>query len=454
MADQPTTNYGWVKPDPAGSDSTWGTKLNTDLDGIDSQVHANQTVASAAQTTANAALPTAGGTMTGPLVLNANAIAALNPVALQQLNTALTSYLALSGGTMTGDIVLAHDPPAALNPATKQYVDATNIRYRNRIINGDMSVDARNGGALTAVSTTTSLYAMDRWKYAGQGIGNIGKITFAVGTVISGNTHALNWTTTTAHTVAAADYTEFYQAIEGCNFNDANWGTTNAQPVTLEFWALSSLSGTFAGALQNGAQNRTYVFTFTLAASAWTKVKINIPGDTVGTWSVADNAAAVFLLFNLGCGANSSTAAGVWTAGGFTSAPGAVNPVATLNATLSITGVALMVGSAAANAEPEFRKYSDNLIDCQRYYEACAQDAWGGNLTSGANYHKSTQFKVTKRATPTTIIFGNSGGPGFPATTPATLDIADQQTVRWITPAATASTFGYYVATWTADADF
>jgi hypothetical protein len=89
MADLPTTNYGWIKPDPAGSDSTWGTKLNSDLDGIDSQVHANQTAASAAQTTANAALPKSGGTLTGALVLSGNASTSLNPVSLQQMNAAL-----------------------------------------------------------------------------------------------------------------------------------------------------------------------------------------------------------------------------------------------------------------------------------------------------------------------------------------------------------------------------
>ena len=53
-----TTNYGWTKPDVGGSSGAWGGNLNTDLDSIDSTVFTVSGVA-------NAALPKAGGVMTG-----------------------------------------------------------------------------------------------------------------------------------------------------------------------------------------------------------------------------------------------------------------------------------------------------------------------------------------------------------------------------------------------------
>jgi len=66
MATQdPTVNYAWDLPTDGGSSGAWGTLLNTiigdDSTGIDAIVKAISDVA-------NAALPVAGGTMTGELV--------------------------------------------------------------------------------------------------------------------------------------------------------------------------------------------------------------------------------------------------------------------------------------------------------------------------------------------------------------------------------------------------
>lgn len=76
MADTFTANYNLTKPEIGASRDSWGSKVNSNLDTIDTQIKAASdaaaaanTAAGAAQTTANAAVKRAGDTMTGKLAL-------------------------------------------------------------------------------------------------------------------------------------------------------------------------------------------------------------------------------------------------------------------------------------------------------------------------------------------------------------------------------------------------
>jgi len=55
-----TTVFGWTQPTVGGSTGTWGTTLNNTLEAIDGDLNTTKT-------TADAALPTTGGTMTGEI---------------------------------------------------------------------------------------------------------------------------------------------------------------------------------------------------------------------------------------------------------------------------------------------------------------------------------------------------------------------------------------------------
>ena len=72
MADTTTPNYGLTKPEVGASEDTWGTKINTNLNLIDTQMKVSDTRSAANTTVANAALPKAGGTMTGDVTFADN----------------------------------------------------------------------------------------------------------------------------------------------------------------------------------------------------------------------------------------------------------------------------------------------------------------------------------------------------------------------------------------------
>jgi len=92
-----TTNYGWTKPTVGGDNNNWGTDLNADLDAIDSTVYAVSGVA-------NAALPLAGGTLSGRLDLKtatADASTQTGVTGATNLDLSVANYFALtfSGST-------------------------------------------------------------------------------------------------------------------------------------------------------------------------------------------------------------------------------------------------------------------------------------------------------------------------------------------------------------------
>jgi hypothetical protein len=323
--------------------------------------------------------------------------------------TGVGVYLPLTGGTMTGDLILNRDAQVALGAATKQQADAA--AGGNRIINGDMRIDQRNNGA----SGTAAGYTIDRWGY---GALQPNKGTWARGSsgpaiAALGFPYYLSFVSSSAYTPLVTDQFNFSQLIEADMVSDFAWGTANAQPVTLSFWAFSSLTGTFSGAIRNYPvpSTRSYPFSFSLpSANTWTKIVITIPGDTAGTWVMQGNAAAFGLVFDLGCGANFRGPANAWAAANYVSATGAQSIVATNGATFYVTGVKLEIGSVATPFNRQ--SMAQSLIDCQRYYQFLPRLMVMGNVPASGVAYEAYALPVAMRATPTAAItnttFSNS----------------------------------------------
>jgi hypothetical protein len=289
---------------------------------------------------------------------------------------------------MTQAVALAQQASTGVSPG-----------FRNRIINGAMVIDQRNAGA----SGTGGTYMVDRWQYAatqaskGTWQQNAGSVTPP-----PGFTNYLGFTSSSAYSVASADYFYFYQPIEGYNWADLNWGSANAKTVTLSAWVRSSLTGTFGGSLVNWAGNYSHPFSYTISsANTWTQISVTITGPTAGTWVGATNGGALQVYFSLGTGSTYSGTAGSWSANYYGSATGAVSVVGTNGATFYITGVQLEVGSTATSFD--YRSYGQELILCQRYYFQIADSYayFAGKQQGTTECYFTVQAPVSMRATPT-----------------------------------------------------
>lgn len=278
-------------------------------------------------------------------------------------------------------------------------------KMRNMIINGDMIIDQRTAGAVSIANTVAAEYiTVDRITSHG----NIAaKFTFqqnmnAVATP-EGFSKYLGFKSSSAYALLAADYFIFGQTIEGMNIAHLEWGTINAKPITISFWARSSLAGTFSGSIRNGVPTVSYNFTYSLPnVDVWTKIEITIPGPTTGTWT-KDNSAGVRVLFSMGVGATNSTAnTNIWEAGNKFGVTGAVSVVSTLNATFYITGLQLEEGEVATPFEE--REYVVELRRCQRYFQICYANTRGYVNTAAQAMNTPIHYYSDMRAVPTAIL--------------------------------------------------
>ena len=280
-----------------------------------------------------------------------------------------------------------------------------------------MVIDQRNAGA--SVTPSAGTYTLDRYAFTVTAASkltcqqNAGSITPPVGFK-----NYLGITSSSAYSIGSGDLFQVYQAIEGLNIYDLAWGTANATTVTLSFWVRSSLTGTFGGAIQNSAQNRSYPYSYTiLAANTWEQKSITIAGDTTGTW-LTTNGVGMYVGFGLGAGSTYSGTAGAWAGANYNSATGATSVVGTNGATFYITGVQLEKGSTATSFD--YRPYGTELALCQRYFEKSydLSATPGTATTNGQSYwvapaslgRLSISFQTKKRTVPTIILYSPGTG--------------------------------------------
>jgi hypothetical protein len=291
--------------------------------------------------------------------------------------------------------------------------------FKNRIINGDMSIDQRQlGAAVTVAPSASGYFGIDRyniWSFPG---GAAGTWTWQQQTATPpvGFTYYGRATVTTADSsVAGNDYYTIQQAVEGFNTADFEFGTANAKPFTVSFWARSSITGTFSCSSYFANASLGYPLTYTInAANTWEYKTISFPAFTSASLSGTPKttSASLYLVFSLGMGSSFTGTAGVLAASAY-GAAGATNLISTNGATFDITGIQLEVGTVATSFD--YLPITTELSLCERYFQRYSLQSsfpFVGRTLTDNRVQINFPLRTEMRATPTLITSAINSSPG------------------------------------------
>lgn len=282
-----------------------------------------------------------------------------------------------------------------------------NVKFRNIIINGDMSISQR---ATSFSASSSAIYTLDRFKYINVDTpDNVYTITQDTD-VPSGQgfVKSLKVDVATADaSLDSSDGTQIEHRVEAQNLQYLNFGNSSAKSLTLSFWVKSNKTGTYVVRLtQPDASSRMASYAYTISsASTWEKKTINITGDTGGTIN-NDNGNGLNITWWLSAGTDyqSGSLASTWQSySNGDSAVGQVNLADSTSNEWYITGVQLEAGEVATPFE--FLPHDVNLQRCQRYFWRSYADTFYMRAANSGQRHAKMTFPVTMRATPTTTYF-------------------------------------------------
>jgi hypothetical protein len=426
--------YSKGSPSVVSGTTIQSAAYNTTIDDLVTDANAARPVSAGGTGAANAAdaRTNLGISATNTPFTPAGNIAATNTqAAIAELDT---EKAALTGATFTGGIsgttgtfsgVVSGAAASAdghlLNRITAdvRYLGET---YRNRIINPAMQISQERGTTLVDV-TTSGAYTVDQWVV---GLSTTPGGTLRVQQVASatpgGSPFRLRHTAQVADaSIAAGDRYTIIQYIEGQMVADARFGTASARQIVIRFGVRSSLAGTFGVRLCNGAFNRSYVTTITIAGGEINTDLVRtivIPGDTSGTW-LTDTGIGFDLRITLAAGTTFQTTAGSWQAGDLFTTSGQTNFMGTASATFELFDVGLYVDALAIGAAPswELPAWDADLRACQRYYEtfSTTEILWSIDATNAQSYSFGVPYRVIKRTgTPSVALTNNMTGFNAP----------------------------------------
>ncbi|MGB3272573.1 MAG: DUF2793 domain-containing protein, partial [Xanthobacteraceae bacterium] len=282
-------------------------------------------------------------------------------------------------------------------------------------INGAMEISQQHGEVamtLAASSALQSVYTVDGVKavYRGSFVAVAQQAT----SPFPGTIKALRIGVTAAQpTLGADDELSVVLPIEGVRAARLGFGTPDAAPLSLGFWFSAHRPGSYSGAIRNGAQDRSFPFTFTVSEAdtrQWISLSgVNaISGDVAGSWA-KDTGLGLTVTLCLAGGASRLGAAGAWGAADRSGASGTTNGVTATSDEFYIGNVIVLPGLYLPTRERAafaLRTADTELAACQRYYWKNVSVTGGETLAILQCYSATQAFgymfdhPVTMRAAP------------------------------------------------------
>jgi hypothetical protein len=313
------------------------------------------------------------------------------------------------------------------NPAI---ADVRGVNFRNIIINGGMDI-AQRGTSVTGVNTNNGFPTLDRFLI---GFTSSGTYDMSQSSdVPSGKGFSSSLKIKCASTdtsIASGDEFLIQQRIEAQNLQYLKYGTSNAENLTLSFYAKAvNKTGTYCVHLQKNDSTSAYFYSEFSVTTSWQKFSISIPANSVvqssGGAISNDNGIGIIVMFFLmnGSSTQGTDAKDQWSTTNHRTSSNQVNFLDSTSNEFYITGVQLEAGQVASDFE--FLPFDYQLRSCQRYYyqtydygTAFATATYTGVpqrfTDNGSNFTSLQMFHpVPMRSAPSIVVYNpNTGGTG------------------------------------------
>jgi hypothetical protein len=301
----------------------------------------------------------------------------------------------------------------------------TNRTNKNLVVNGACLIAQRG----TSSTSNNGYYTIDRIKQYYQGTDEAP--TFSQSDVASGTTpytlgfrKALKVTNGNQTSGAgASDQIQIIYWIEAQDIANSGWNYKSSSSfLTFSFWIKSSVAQVFNFYVitSDGTEKNMPFSTPSLSADTWTKVKVQIKGDS-GIDFNNDNGSGLGLYLAPYLGTDytdNSLTNGEWAT--YASATRykdlATTWFTTNDATVEYTGLQLEVGSVATDFE--HRSFGQELQLCKRYYQQINQESSSTSILTAfgngtARLRAVVPLMVEMRANPTVALDVSGGNPTF-----------------------------------------